>query len=355
MWTVTAGAPIYPNLYTLLVSPPGVGKSQAINVAHDMWNRVPVLKMAPDNVTKASLLDALEDSRRQILLNPTTAIEYHTMLIAASEFGVFVPAHDLEFLSALNHIYDNPSSYKEDRRTTKKKLNISFPQLTILAGTQPQYLANLLPETAWGMGFTSRIIFVYSGEPVHVQLFGLPELHKPHRDILIEELDHIASLFGQYKFTPEVEDELEIWNRGGRKPAPDHGKLSHYNARRIMHILKLCMVSAISRGDNLLITKEDYIRAKAWLLEAEVFMPDIFRAMVMKSDSDLLQDLHFYMWQVYSKEQKPIHRARLISFLQTKVPADKIYRILDVAIAGGLIQDIGEELYVPRPKTVGPE
>lgn len=355
MWTVTAGAPIYPNLYTLLVSPPGVGKSQAINVAYDMWTRVPELHMAPDNVTKASLLDALEDSRRQVLLSPTTAIDYHTMLIAASEFGVFVPAHDLEFLSALNHIYDNPSSYKEDRRTTKKKLNISFPQLTILAGTQPQYLANLLPETAWGMGFTSRIIFVYSGEPINVPLFGVPELSKPHRDSLVTDLCHIASLFGQYRFTAEVEGELEMWNREGRKPAPDHTKLAHYNARRIMHILKLCMVSAISRSDQLLITLEDYTRAKAWLLAAEVYMPDIFRAMVLRSDNDLLQDLHFFMWQLYAKEKRPIHQSRIISFLTTKVPAEKILKIIEIAVGGGLISAIGEELYTPNAKTISPE
>lgn len=352
LWVVTANSPIYPNLYSLLVSPPGVGKSQAIAVTQDLWMRSPDLYIAPDNVTKASLLDSLEEAKRNILLSPTEMVEYHSMQIASSEFGVFVPAHDLEFLSALNHIYDNPASYRENRRTTKKVLNVPFPQLTILAGTQPAYLANLLPETAWGMGFTSRLIFIYSGEPMTVDLFTATSINLAHRDLLVSGLNKITKMFGKYEFELAAQEAISGWNNSGRHPVPDHSKLAHYNSRRILHVLKLSMIACASRTNELLITLKDFERAKGWLLEAETHMPDIFRAMVMKSDADLLQDLHFFAWQIFARTKLPIHESRLIMFLQTKVPAERISKIIEIAEASGMFQrEFGEQrLYTPKAK-----
>ena len=354
MWVYTAGSILYPNLYTLLVSPPGVGKSQAISVVHDLWTRTPELKMAPDNVTKASLLDFLEEAKQVKMLTSTEMIQYHSLAVAASEFGVFVPAHDLEFLSALNHIFDNPPSYKETRRTTKKTLDIVNPQLNVIAGTQPAFLSTLLPEAAWGMGFMSRQLLIYSGEPLTVELFSFEVSNKDHRDALIKDLREIGKLFGQFQFDQEAKAAITEWNNSGRQPVPEHSKLAHYNARRIIHVLKLCMVSSISSRTDLLVTRNDFERAKAWLIDAETRMPDIFRAMVLKSDADVLQDLLIYAWEMYNKaNKKPIHKSRIVGFLQTKVPAEKILRIIETAELSGLLErEFGSDsLYIPKART----
>lgn len=353
-WVYTAGSVLYPNLYTLLVSPPGVGKSQAISVVHDLWTRTPEIRMAPDNVTKASLLDFLEEAKQVKMLTTTEMIQYHSLAVAASEFGVFVPAHDLEFLSALNHIFDNPASYKETRRTTKKTLDIVSPQLNIIAGTQPAFLSTLLPEAAWGMGFMSRQILVYSGEPLTVDLFDFSSSDKDHRDLLVKDLRDIGKIYGQFDFTPDAKRAITAWNSGGRKPVPEHSKLAHYNSRRIIHMLKLCMISSISGRTDLRIDTNDFERAKSWLIEAELKMPDIFRAMVLKSDADVLQDLLLYAWEIYNKNgKKPLLKSRIIGFLQTKVPADKILKIIETAEGSGLLErEFGSaDLYIPKART----
>jgi hypothetical protein len=356
LWVTTAGAVLYPNLYTLLVSPPGVGKSQAINIVYSLWTQTPNINMAPDNVTKASLLDYLEGAKRQVVLSATQMVTYHSLVVSASEFGVFLPAHDTEFLSSLNHIYDNPDFYKETRRTTKKVLEITNPQLTILAGTQPAYLSTLLPEAAWGMGFMSRQLLIYSGTPVTVDLFSTPTMNKKHRDELTNEMTEVTKLYGAFSFTEQAKEKISAWNNTGREPVPAHGKLGHYNARRIIHLLKLCMISSVSRGSGRVIEERDFDRAFAWLIQAENNMGDIFRAMVLRSDTDVIQDLILYLWELFIKSgKKPIHEARIYTFLQAKVPAEKIAKIIETAEISGFIErDVTQasKYYTPKARSI---
>lgn len=339
VFVVTAGETLYPNLYTLLVAPPGVGKSKAINRVSEIWKMIPELKLAPDNVTKPSLIDALVDASRKIVRSPVELLEFNSMQIAADELGVLLSSHDLDFLSVMNKFYDCPDFYKETRRTIKLPIEIPSPQLNLLAGTQPGFMASIFPEEAWGMGFTSRIIMVYSAKQVEVDLFdetlASPELRKN----LVHDMKTMMHLFGKFKWAPDAAEAIQAWNRKDAKTsAPQHSKLEHYNARRILHVLKLCMVSSASRSVHLMIEQQDFRRAVDWLLEAEATMPDVFRNMAQKSDTEVIKDLHFFCWQIYAKHRQPIHEQRLVNFLRTKVPSDRIDKILEIADRAGIVK-----------------
>lgn len=350
VWIEASRGVIYPNLYTLLVGRPGVGKSQAIARTYDLWYATNDLKVAPDSVTKASLIDAINAADRKIILNETSMIEFHSLQVAALEFGVLVPAHDLEFLNALNHIFDNPPNYRENRRMFgNKQIDISNPQLTILAGTQPTYLATLLPEEAWGMGFTSRLIMVYSSEAAPINLFDNIAPREKEYDSLLAGMKGMLKLHGRVDVDEKSKVELTSWAKAGCPPIPQHSKLENYNARRILHALKLSLISAVSGGRSI-ITLYDVERAKMWLTSAERLMPDIFRDMIMRSDAQIIQELYLFTWQLWVKEKAPIHESRLIHFLQTRVPSEKVMRLLEIVERSNMItRDAGTQLYTPRP------
>src|SRR6478735_6816978 len=160
VWVPTSAGKLYPNLYVILVGGPGAGKSQAIRPVEDLWANTGNLHIAADSLTKAGLVDELSGAYSR---NPKSEIEASSLLICSSEFGNLVPAHDLEYLSVFNHIYDNPRSYTERRRSLEVQPQAIEPQMHILAGVQPGYLSSLLPEVAWSMGFTSRLSMIYSG------------------------------------------------------------------------------------------------------------------------------------------------------------------------------------------------
>lgn len=346
VWVATAQSAVFPNLYTLLVAPPGVGKSQAIAVGTRLLNNVPGLQVAPDDVTKASILDALEASHRIFTVPPKFMLEYHSMFVSADEFGVLVPAHDLEFLNVLNVLYDNRDRYKETRRSREKPLILDHPQLNILAGTQPDYLASLLPDQAWGMGTMTRIIMVYHGKAAHVPLFGT-KVQFSTKDLQFD-LDEIGQMFGEMAWTPEAEHDLTEWHRAGMHPVPEHSKLKHYNARRVLHILKLCMISSCSRGSSKLIEAYDVERAKVWLLEVESLMPEIFKEMAGKSDGQVIQDMHYYIFDLWVKNGKtPIHRSKIDLFLMNRTPAYNVENIVKTCVRAGILIDRGADLFIP--------
>lgn len=338
VWTTGSDGPIYPNLFTVLVGPPGSGKTNAIRPIRELWSRVTALNLAADNVTKAALIDALSRALRTVLNGSTTAYTFSALTVPCSEFGVFFTHHDLEFLSVLNHIYDAPSSYREERRTAGI-IEIVKPYLVILAGTQPDYLNAFLPDAAWGMGFTSRLILIYSGDTPTADLFAL---NASSSSTLSPQLNKIFECKGEFVWSKNAIDELNAWNNAGCPPAPTHTKLLNYNARRAIHVLKLAMISAVSRSLELHVTVEDVERAKDWLIAAEIPMPDIFRAMGQRSDMQILGDMHFHLYRAWSSvaldKRQPLHDRDIYEFLHSRVPSEKIKNLIEVAEKSGYIR-----------------
>jgi hypothetical protein len=351
VWSETARSVLYPNLYVLLVAPPAVGKSQALAFVEDLWYSTKKFHIAPSNATKASLIDCIEAADGKRLVKGQL-IEYHSLLAVASEFGVMIPEHDLEFLSVLTYIYDNPPRYGENRRSLAKQVDIVNPQLNMIAGTQPGFLSTFMPEVAWSQGFTSRLIMIYAGSAPRVRLFG-DGTKDPRLDLrkkLISQLTHLSTLFGQATWSKEAEALLEAWIDSGQEPVPDHSKLTNYASRRTLHILKLSMVAAVSRQGKPTIEVEDVRTALAWLLQAEEVMPDIFRDMTQKSDSQVMQEMHFFMWKLWVKDKQPIHESRVIHFLSTRLPADKIGKVVEMAEKANIItRSAGSTAWIPRP------
>lgn len=338
VWTTGSAGPIYPNLFTLLVGPPTSGKTNAIRPIRELWAKIHGLNLAPDNVTKAALIDALSRALRTIINGSTNAYTFSSMAVPCSEFGVFFTHHDLEFLSVLNHIYDSPSSYREERRTAGI-IEINKPYLVILAGTQPDFLNSFLPDEAWGMGFTSRLVMIYADAAPAIDLFSTAAIQS---SILLPKLTEIFTYKGEFVWDQSAIDEINAWNRSGCPPTPTHSKLLHYNGRRALHTIKLCMISAVSRSPELHVTVDDFERAKDWLTTAEITMPDIFRAMGQRSDSQVISDLHFHLYRMWSSvaldKRKPLIEKDIYNFLHTRVPSDKIAKLIDVAQKTGYIR-----------------
>jgi hypothetical protein len=351
VWVKALPQATYANLYVLLVAAPGVGKG-VIDEITRIWRKVPRLHLAPDSVTSASLLDSLMEADRKVVYNGSIAFEYHSLIVPSEEFGVLVPAHDLEFLSRLNRIFTNPDVLRVRRKYLKEEIQIINPQMTILAGTQPGYLGSLLPEEAWSMGFTQRLLLIHAGSGVKVDLFGDYSTHAVQEAKLVRSMEALSMISGQLQWEPKAAQTFSNWHAAGGPPAPDHPRLTHYVNRRTQFMLKLMLISACSRGAERIVTEFDYQRALAWLLAAESVMPDVFREMVQKNDSNVIDELVRFAWQLFLKGKKPIHEARLHAFLSEKVPSEKVPHILALAIRSGFLEQDNKDpkCYKPRSK-----
>lgn len=345
------GRTTFANLYTLLTAGPGIGK-QCIDDVGDLMkatleagSRAKAFRIAPDNMTKASLVDRI--SRSKNMRQPAGASDlyvYNSLFIATEEFQVLLPSYDVEYIATLNRLFNNPSFYEEERRTgTVKELLIENPQLNILGGVQPSYFTATFPEEAWTTGFARRIIMVHATEAPMVTLFENAEKDPELRLRLIAQLEQMSALWGQMGWRLEARDVLVSWatrRLQGGEPFPEHSKLVHYTNSRLMFVVKLAMVAAVSRSGGLLIEAEDVGRAIAWLVEAEAKMPDVFREMLGKSDSAVIDELHYSITRLYMmKHRKPVHSEFIYEFLRQRTPSEKVNNIFVLAIRSGIISN----------------
>ncbi len=353
-WVRSRSSNLFPNMYTILVGAPGVGKSITLAPAERFWTALPDHCTAPTSLTKAALIDALSDAKRRIVRPGLTPpyIEFNSLLVLAGELGVLLPAYDSDFMNALTAIYDG-YGYAERRRTKDLKITIESPQLNLLGATTPSYLNSFLPEGAWDQGFLSRTMLVYSGEKILTPLFDEAGRDEDFFKSLLSDLKLIGDLFGKFEFTPEAGNAISAWHQAGGPPAPEHPKLTNYVTRRTAHLLKLCMVASAARGNSLTITLDNYQTALGWLLEVETQMPDIFRSMNMSGDSRAIEEAWYFVFKAYAKEGKPIAEHRLYAYLGEKVPSHSVGKIVEIMVKSQIIrQDVssGVLAYVPAAR-----
>lgn len=338
-----------------------MGKSAILSQVERFLRTIPELHVAPSSVSSASLVDSLVLANRKIIRpnEQPSFVSFNYLATVASELGVFLPQYDPLFMNSLTKFYDG-EFYEERRRTSAvKHVKIDSPFLALIGGTTPSYLNSFLPEGAWDQGFTSRTIFVYAGEGVFSTIFGdesgFARLETEYH-ALLSDLKRIHGLYGKLQWDPDAAAAIEAWNRAGLPPVPEHNKLTHYNTRRLAHVIKLCMVASISRTSDLRITLDDYQTALGWLLEAETFIPDLFHSHGVAGDSAAIDDAWDFIFRTYNKEgKKPVSEHRVVNFLRTKVPSHSIMKVIEVMERSGIIKGeisaTGGKAYTPAPKS----
>jgi hypothetical protein len=100
------------------------------------------------------------------------------------------------------------------------------------------------------------------------------------------------------------------------------------------------MVSSASVGDTLTISLDQYRTALSWLIEAESFMPDIFKSMNSGGDSKVIEECWYFCYQLFSKKQQPVPEAKVFNFLQQRIPAHSVERVADIMVRAGLLSKV---------------
>lgn len=331
VWVRSLNMDLYPNLYIVLCGPPGVGKTVVTAYVEDLWRTITALHVAPKSVSKASLIDSLNDAKRTktIIGEKSIYLEYNSLLVNAGELGVLIPAYDSDFMNILTDIYDC-RTYEERRRGKDLHILIKKPQINLLAATTPSYLNSTLPEGAWDQGFLSRTFLVFSGETTLVDIFATEGIAEDEFAKLRSDLRGISEIMGQFGFDDPTRNAIRAWHMGGGQPRPEHPKLVHYNTRRSAHLLKLCMVASAAESDERVIRLSHYRTALDWLLEVEETMPEIFKALGSRGDGQTIEEALHFIFKAYMATKEPVSEHRLINFLAERVPSYNVLRIVEI-------------------------
>lgn len=349
MW-LKSPAPLYPNLYTLLVGPPAVGKSRTIGVARSLLGTLTDFPFAPTSVTMAALVDSLKECERKYTQVPGPTVFYNSMTLVPDDLQVLMSTYDLSLIAGLTTFYDVNHPYREQRRTGDLRIEIKRPQLSILGGTTPSHLFGFIPEEAWSQGFTSRMILVYSDEKIKKRVrFTFDDQKKP--DDLIHDLKIINSLIGEFSVDEKALAAFENWIEAGEPPVPSHKRLEHYLGRRYPHLLKLSMVSSVDRGNSLVIAVEDFNRALGWLIEVEHAMPRIFAEGPRSVESKVMEEVHYFIKQL-DIAGLGIPESKVKNFVLQRVSPMQYKAFFEALEIGGYIKRAGHDKTTKEPRWI---
>jgi len=281
----------YPNLYTLLVAPPGVvAKSSTVDLGFQhLLKRVPGINYGPATMTWQALYDAFAEVGEEFPISPTEQGQQFALTIQSSEFGITLNPKDNEMIDQLVHIWDG----REMKKRTKKdgELLIPTPCLNLIACTTPSWIAENLPRYLIGGGLTSRMIFVYADKKA--RYIAYPQDHMPldyqeRQGKLVRDLERISTLVGAFTLTKDAKQWGNEWYENFHKneaPKLDASLLGGYIARKQTLVHKVAMCLSVSMGDSLIINRELLERAAALISQLEAEMPKVYSQLGQTADA----------------------------------------------------------------------
>ena len=342
-----AAGVIYPNLFIMLLARPGVGKSLVVNPIQQLWTDTLLLNVGSQTTTSAAIIDQIKRSRSERTLGGTT---YNTscLLFASSEFGSLTSSYDQTLFSRLSDIYDGRVDYKSETRGGGEII-LDAPLVHILIGVQPQFLATMLPETAWQQGFMARFHLIYSEEITELtfeQMFFPTEIIKEKDKLHVEivrQLKRICHFHGQFTWHPEAAQQLFQWKREGMPPVPTHPRLETYSTRRFIHCCKLCMIIAAS-SFRLEITLSDFLSAQQILLNSEQNLADIFNSMNQSSEGEKIEQIYHWLITKFAASPAGIPMTMFQNYLGSVVGVPMLERMFNHLQIADVIRINGDKV-----------
>jgi hypothetical protein len=274
---------LYPNNYIMLVGRPGSRKGTGIDIVKDLLRSVTYTNLAPSRCRKEAFWEAMAEFSKVVpMANPNIDVddmtfdnilsdtEYATGLIyvLAPELEDFLSPGDDEFIANLTNLWDNLDNFPY-KRTTKASIHIHEPTVNLLAGTTPSSFTRIIPAHAIGGGFSRRLLLIYGEQTKKVT--QPDELNVPIFKKLHELFQAAMQLGGeQVTVTQAAWKLLEVIYK--REHFLTDRRFDTYLSVRLTHLLKLCIIAAISRYSTE-VTEEDVVHVNTILSVAEMRMP----------------------------------------------------------------------------------
>lgn len=278
----------YPNLFVLLVSLPGIGKSTALNKAvgllKELQAREGQLNMLPNQVTEAKFIEMMGHSSSFDIAGKIY-FQSAGFYWASEASNSFKPVYG-DLIPCFTDFYDCPPYWK---KATKKdnETGLENVALSLLAGSTFDYLAKLVTDENIMGGFASRLIYVVHREKLirrqKFQLGGMNEAafakRIDYRDALMQDLSAIHKMKGPFAATPEFEAEWEKWypEFEEKRQSIESEKMQSLLVRTNTNVLKVSMILSACESDERILKLHHWKKALELVETNSKDLPVIFQ------------------------------------------------------------------------------
>jgi len=261
----------YPNIFTLLVSHPGVGKSTAIDRGVDLLEEIretlsPDLKIIPNQITEPGLIEMMR-VLSEMTFGPKIVFHSSGYFYASEASASALQNLFGDFNATITALYDCPKVFRKKLKSEKEITEIPNACFNLLAGATFDYLKNLVNEQSVMGGLASRFIYVISKDRQvrEAKWDESIEVDEKMRQALIHDLALINKIKGRFTASTGF---IESWKR--EQPEFDRyliglnsPRMESIMARKMTNLMKICMLLSVAENDRLELNESHWERGKA--------------------------------------------------------------------------------------------
>lgn len=323
---------IYPNLYIVLVGPPGkCRKGISIAASTGLVADMTDVKVSADSITREALIRAIKTSEQSTERDGKPYI-HSSLTIISKELSVFLGSGNHDLLSLLTDLYDDHDRW--EYRTKNSGVDTIYNLwLNMLAASTPSWLVGSIPLTAIGGGFTSRVIFVVEDDVRRKNPRpSLTDKEIELKEHLKDDLERISMLNGKMILTDEAKKYYDNWYLNNNTKIED-SRFWGYAERKHVHLLKVAMVLSACTGDTKEIT---HVHIKDALGLLDIIEGNMVRAFGAAGRSPVAMDIDEILNAI--KVAGTIERAQLQRTSWVNVHPNDFTVVLNTLMEMGVIE-----------------
>lgn len=343
----------FANDYVILVGRPSTGKGRVITQSSSIIKSprlerpnmegklYPLIPYSPDKITLEKLTQHIAASSKSVAKKidekTTLSYAYCPCCFLIEELDVLFAQNTNDMVSVIVHCYDSHSLHYATKHQGEDKIeNVC---VTMLAGTTPDSVRDLMANKIIKKGFASRSIFVFADEPRFYRQFpGIDAEQQEAYNQLLGYVKDLTNVFGEVTLSPEAKEyhkrlyESGITHKSRINKDP---RLDDYYGRKNLHWLKLATTLHFSEEiKGYEIQKESLERAFDILQRTEYRMHEAF---VTAGRNILHEQATLVVRYLQSKERvsystmrwdfnKDLTKTELDEVIETLLTAGKIKR-----------------------------
>lgn len=251
---------LFPNLYTILVAPPGIGKkTTAINIGVSLLRSAdPACRIVSEKVTSEALAKTLakptEFAKESGGLRLTSSAEG---LLVAPELTVFLGREQYNegLIMFLTRLYDC-ADIQEIETISRGKEKLVNVCVSMLGATTPSEIHNAIGRSAKGSGFMSRLNIIQKESSPRIVPFAVrpdPTI----KEMLVVNLNKIATTVkGEFGFAGRAREWYTDYYKRHKMAIQSTRKPTDNIERQPDQLLKVAMCMSACETHDMSITED---------------------------------------------------------------------------------------------------
>ncbi len=333
-WMSRAYYKCYPNIYTLFVGPSGIGKSSSASIGIGLLQETSVCPLIyKDFITTPALLNFMSKGVRSYEIRPGVLVEKTPVLIFASELGNLLNERSgiKELTLLLTELFNKEGDH-EDSTISRATIKIIKPNVTALLCCFPQWLEEELPSVSLRSGFMGRMLTTVA----HAKRFRNPNPKLSSkdeylRDCLKNDLEHIATLYGEMQWDNQTKDIWDSWYKDQPLDLKDLDvEIEGFVARKAQYVQRIAMLHCLARTDSKILETQDFLTGLRLVEDCGQSLGTIGR-----------KDKHYGKVEIVLntlKRHKSVTVLNLMRWLSKKMNKKGLDEALDQLITAGYIK-----------------